>query len=96
MGIALGARQLADRAQDDFDTGFARLCDDFAATRPTAVNLFWAIDRMKRVAAANRESGPAAVADALVSEAGTMKEEDIAACRALGGHGTPPAGSSPA
>jgi methylthioribose-1-phosphate isomerase len=87
MGIALGARQLAAGTPDDFDRRFAGMCDDFAATRPTAVNLFWAIDRMKRVAAAHREAGPAAVAEALVSEACTMKEEDIAACRALGGHG---------
>ncbi len=89
MGIALGARELAGQAQDDFDGGFAKLCDDFAATRPTAVNLFWAIDRMKRVAAVHREAGPAAVALALVTEARTIKEEDIAACRALGGHGAP-------
>ena len=96
MGIALGARQLASRAPDEFDGGFAKLCDDFAATRPTAVNLFWAIDRMKRVATAHREAGPAAVAEALVTEARTMKEEDIAACRALGGHGAPlvPEGAS--
>jgi len=98
MGIALGARELAGRAPEDFDGGFARLCDDFAATRPTAVNLFWAIDRMKRVAAARRETGagPAAVAEALVTEARTIKEEDIAACRALGGHGEPlvPEGAS--
>ena len=96
MGIALGARQLAEQPQEDFDRGFSKLCDDFAATRPTAVNLFWAIRRMQRVAAAHREVGPTAVADALVNEACTMKEEDIAACRALGGHGAPlvPEGAS--
>jgi len=96
MGIALGARELASQPQDDFDRGFARMCDDFAATRPTAVNLFWAIRRMKQVAAGHRKAGPAAVADALLAEARTMKDEDIAACRALGGHGAPlvPEGAS--
>ena len=43
MGIALGVRQLKRRAQPDVFTG---ICQVFAATRPTAVNLFWAIDRM--------------------------------------------------
>src|SRR2546428_11687412 len=44
MGIALGARTL----RGDFGRHFARLCRTFAATRPTAVNLFWAIERMRR------------------------------------------------
>jgi methylthioribose-1-phosphate isomerase len=89
MGIALGARQLAAASgtAEAFDRGLARLCDDFAATRPTAVNLFWAIDRMKKTAAANREAGPRAVADALVAEARGMKAEDVAANRALGSFG---------
>ncbi len=92
MGIALGARQLATAGtsptnDNEFDAAFATMCDDFAATRPTAVNLFWAIERMKKVATGVRQDGPAAVAEALVAEAATIKKEDIAACRALGAFG---------
>ena len=88
MGIALGARQLAAAgAPEEFDRGMQRLHDGFAATRPTAVNLFWALERMRKVAGQHREAGPAAVAEALVAEARTMKEEDIAANRALGAFG---------
>ena len=88
MGIALGAAQLAsDVEAAAFDTRFARMLDDFAATRPTAVNLFWAIERMRRVARAHREAGPEAVARALVAEAAAIKAEDIAACRRIGAFG---------
>lgn len=96
MGLALGALRLSEETargdaqagRDAFARGFAQLCDLFAATRPTAVNLFWAIARMKRVAA---ESGsdPRAVARRLVDEAARMKEEDIASCRAIGRNGEP-------
>ena len=89
MGIALGARRLAESAgAEEFDGALARLCEEFARTRPTAVNLFWAIQRMKGVAARHREGGPRAVAEALVAEARGMKEEDIAANRALGAFGS--------
>jgi methylthioribose-1-phosphate isomerase len=53
MGLALGARLLRARDLASFHRGFARLCRRFAATRPTAVNLFWAIERMRRVAESN-------------------------------------------
>ncbi|MGD8377361.1 MAG: S-methyl-5-thioribose-1-phosphate isomerase [Acidobacteriota bacterium] len=98
MGIALGARRLAEGNPPDpeFDRGMERLYEAMGATRPTAVNLFWAIDRMKRVAAEHRAQGPVAVAEALTTEAKTMKDEDIAACRALGrfGQGLVPDGGT--
>src|SRR5262245_57766986 len=99
MGLALGARHLAEEgagraetagSRPAFAAGFARLCDLFAATRPTAVNLFWAIERMKRVAAqAGPDADPRAVARRLAEEAVRMKEEDVASCRAIGRHGEP-------
>src|SRR5579872_2631680 len=49
MGIALGARGSKATGTKQFTTEFQRLCDLMAGTRPTAVNLFWAIERMKRV-----------------------------------------------
>src|SRR5688572_4314648 len=60
-----------------------------ASTRPTAVNLFWAIDRMKAVFADAAQAGQSAdeIADRLEKEARTIHDEDVAACRAMGGHG---------
>ena len=86
MGIALGARTLraGDTAQD-----FERLCRAFASTRPTAVNLFWAIQRMRRVFARNRHRSPDTLRTLLEREALAIHDEDVAANRALGAHGAP-------
>jgi methylthioribose-1-phosphate isomerase len=48
MGLALGVQRSSAKGTKQLATDFTRLCDLLAATRPTAVNLFWAIDRMKR------------------------------------------------
>jgi methylthioribose-1-phosphate isomerase len=84
MGIALGARTLrpGDLARD-----FDRLCRTFAATRPTAVNLFWAIDRMRRVFARNQHRPVDTVRTLLEREALAMRDEDVAANRLMGAHG---------
>ena len=86
MGIALGARTLraGDTAQD-----FERLCRAFASTRPTAVNLFWAIQRMRRVFGRNRHRSPDTLRTLLEREALAIHDEDVAANRALGVHGAP-------
>src|SRR5207247_635359 len=83
MGIALGARTL----RGDFGRHFARLCRTFAATRPTAVNLFWAIERMRRVFARNRRRSPDTLRTLLEREALAIHDEDVAANRRLGAHG---------
>jgi len=84
MGIALGARTLRPgSAARDFD----RLCRTFAATRPTAVNLFWAIDRMRRVFEGNRERSVDTLRTLLEREALAMHGEDVAANRAMGAYG---------
>ena len=75
MGVALGARDGAD---------FETVCATLAATRPTAVNLFWAIERMRRVHAASK--GDAAT---LIREAQQIRLEDIAICEAIGRNGAP-------
>src|SRR5262250_2118513 len=84
MGIALGMRNLrgADRARD-----FDRLCRLFAATRPTAVNLFWAIDRMRRVFARNQHRSLDTLRTLLEREALAIHDEDVAANRRMGEHG---------
>ncbi|MGH7964529.1 MAG: S-methyl-5-thioribose-1-phosphate isomerase, partial [Candidatus Binatia bacterium] len=66
MGIALGARQLK-RIDDPAE--FDRLCQVFAATRPTAVNLFWAIERMRKVYNRTRMQGHDALCARLEQEA---------------------------
>ena len=83
MGIALGARTL----RGDLGRAFERLCRSFAATRPTAVNLFWAIERMRRVFARNRRRSPDTLRTLLEREALAIHDEDVAANRRLGAHG---------
>ena len=63
---------------------FQEICDVLASTRPTAVNLFWAIERMKAIYRQARPGGMGAVRAALVREAVAMHEEDIRANRAMG------------
>jgi len=87
MGIALGAR---DIIADTFDSYFRQLeniCEAMAKTRPTAVNLFWAIGRMKKVAEANRDKRLDTLCDILKEEAIRIEEEDLAICKAIGRHG---------
>src|SRR5262245_11788516 len=57
MGIALGMRKSKAAGTKQFATEFQKTCDLMAATRPTAVNLFWAIDRMKRAFADAVQAG---------------------------------------
>jgi len=89
MGIAVGMRRSSAKGTRDFAVEFQKTCDLMAATRPTAVNLFWAIDRMKRVFAEGAQSGesPAEILARLDREAQAIHDEDVANCRAMGGHG---------
>jgi methylthioribose-1-phosphate isomerase len=89
FGIALGATQSAGLDYDGFHTRMNKVYAVMAAARPTAVNLFWAIERMKRTALRAREEGmsPGAIAERLESEAQTIRDEDLASCRAMGRYG---------
>ena len=89
MGIALGMRRSTAKGTKQFAVEFQKTCDMMAATRPTAVNLFWAIDRMKRTFAAGALAGESAeeLAGRLEQEARAIHDEDVASCRAMGGHG---------
>ncbi len=86
MGIALGMMTARPR---ELDRSFERICKRFAATRPTAVNLFWAIERMQRSFAAARGRSLEVVREILLQEALAIHEEDIANNRALGAYGAP-------
>jgi len=86
MGVALGVKQAAPQHLDE---EFEIICAALAATRPTAVNLFWAIDRMKKRYQELRSSGsgPAEIALALEQEALRVHQEDIEINKAIGRHG---------
>ena len=89
MGIALGVRQSRAASLAELREEVGRICDEMAATRPTAVNLFWAIGRMRTLfeEMAERGAGLGTIRERLEMEARAMKEEDIAANRALGDFG---------
>jgi methylthioribose-1-phosphate isomerase len=81
MGVAIGALKC------DPATHFDSICDTLAATRPTAVNLFWAIDRMKQVYARVKTEPLTQIREALIREAKQIYLEDIAINQAIGRHG---------
>lgn len=89
MGLALGAKQSVGTAVADLEDDFGYMCEVMAATRPTAVNLFWAIERMRdalRRAKAQTDDVEA-IKNLLVKEALAIFDEDLASNRALGRFG---------
>jgi methylthioribose-1-phosphate isomerase len=86
MGIALGMQRSKVQGTRQYAVEFNRICDLMAGTRPTAVNLFWAIDRMKRVLAEGVQAGEsvAELTARLEREAQLIHDEDVASCQAMG------------
>jgi methylthioribose-1-phosphate isomerase len=86
FGIALGMRKSTATGTQKFAAEFYKTCELMAATRPTAVNLFWAIERMKRVFGAAAEAGGSVeqIQEGLDREADAIHDEDVASCRAMG------------
>jgi len=84
MGVAIGALQANP---DRMDQEMEEICAELAGTRPTAVNLFWAIDRMKKLYDSLRGKPVEDIREALVHEAQEIKLEDIAINMAMGKHG---------
>ncbi len=84
MGVAIGVEHATEA---NLDAEFAVICDALAGTRPTAVNLFWAIDRMKRLFASLRGKPIAEIRAAMIDEAQVVYREDIAICKKIGAHG---------
>jgi len=89
MGLALGTRKSRATGTQKFAAEFQKVCDLMAGTRPTAVNLFWAIDRMKRSFATGIQAGESVdqIKDRLDGEADAIHDEDVASCRAMGAFG---------
>ena len=89
MGLALGVKRSKSKGATQLAVDFYKLCELMAATRPTAVNLFWAIERMKSIFAESARAGrsPSEISDLLVAAAHRIHDEDVASCKALGAHG---------
>jgi len=87
LGVALGAQSLTEVRYEEFAKAVNEICDHLAATRPTAVNLFWAIERMKQTLAGSRGETVAVIKRRLLDEAQRLLEEDIAMNKAMGRHG---------
>ena len=87
LGLAVGARAIEAEDFEQFWSAFTEICAVMAATRPTAVNLFWAIERMKACAQAQRQFPIADVKARLEQEARCILDEDIANNRRMGLHG---------
>jgi methylthioribose-1-phosphate isomerase len=88
-GIALGMRKSTATGTQKFAAEFYKMCELMASTRPTAVNLFWAIERMKRSFAEGANAGESVdqIKDRLDREADRIHDEDVASCRAMGAYG---------
>src|SRR5437868_8594930 len=87
MGIALGTRDAEGDHVSELRRNFDEICDTIGETRPTAVNLFWAIRRMRDKFEASSELPVEQIKQSLILEAQRMYLEDIAANEAMGRHG---------
>jgi methylthioribose-1-phosphate isomerase len=89
MGVAMGMRKSRATGTQKFAAEFFKTCELLASTRPTAVNLFWAIERMKRCFATAASAGESVdqIKDRLDREAQAIHDEDVASCRAMGAFG---------
>jgi methylthioribose-1-phosphate isomerase len=86
LGMALAAREVLSGPSEWYFPRLRKAGEELAATRPTAVNLSWAIDRVLKVAEAHRSS-PQEAAAAVLREGLAMLEEDVRANRAMGAFG---------
>lgn len=87
MGVALGASKIKAKDYKTFKKEFDKVADLLASTRPTAVNLFWAIERMRRVAAENKSLPIPELKERLIKEAKEIHRDDIEINRTIGKHG---------
>ena len=99
-GLVLGVKDAIapPNVRSDFDAALSASAEKLAASRPTAVNLFWALARCRRVLSAEPDLSPPDAAARLLTEARAIEEEDRAMCAAIGRHGADllPAFPSPA
>ena len=87
MGLAAALQDITATDTQSLLAEADRLADYLATSRPTAVNLFWALDRMRAFARTHATLGPQELKQALAGEAVAIRDEDAAMCRAIGEHG---------
>lgn len=87
MGVALGALKIRTRNRDRFEAKLDAVCQEIVAARPTAVNLRWAVERMKQVVTLNGDDTVEKLQSILVAEAKKILAEDIFINRAIGRYG---------
>ncbi|MCE5194531.1 MAG: S-methyl-5-thioribose-1-phosphate isomerase [Nitrospiraceae bacterium] len=87
MGIALGAQDLTAKKFKEFFEGINKICDFLLLTRPTAVNIKWAIERIKKMLRENKHESVNRLKELLISEALKIHEEDIEVNKAIGRYG---------
>jgi methylthioribose-1-phosphate isomerase len=87
LGVALGAQTIHESDYPSFAKRLFAICDELAATRPTAVNLFWAIARMKQFVESMNDQPVGSIQAALIKEAQAILEEDIRLCKTMGRYG---------
>lgn len=86
-GVALEARRLKDAPRAQFASLMEQAFDILAQSRPTAVNLFWALRRMRAVLDGVGDQAPSMIAERLIQEAHEVLREDVRINRAMGAHG---------
>lgn len=86
-GTVIGLQGATSLSRADFDHKLTEVTDLLASSRPTAVNLFWALERMKDVAARMADATPAEVVETLLAEARAIETEDREMCAAIGRFG---------
>ncbi len=86
-GVVIGLQSAVDGSRGQFDAKLKETVDYLATSRPTAVNLFWALDRMSRFASSHADDAPAELLPKLLEEARRIELEDREMCAAIGRHG---------
>ena len=86
-GVALGASQLKEEDYESFAAKYEEISAYLASSRPTAVNLFWALNRMKNTLVENKEQPVAEIKQILLNEADAIKKDDAEICKSIGEHG---------
>ncbi|MBC7818506.1 MAG: S-methyl-5-thioribose-1-phosphate isomerase [Planctomycetaceae bacterium] len=86
-GVVVGVREAASAERSKFDERLSVVIQQLAASRPTAVNLFWALERQRQVAERLPAASPQTVVEALLTEARAIETEDRAMCSAIGRYG---------
>jgi len=87
FGVVVGLRETSYETTEELESKVHEIAEYLGTARPTAVNLFWALDRMKGVVASHRDKPPRVVVDLLEAEAVAIMREDKATCRAIGRSG---------